>query len=1489
MPPTPTRHPTLLASLLLLFTATAPAMADSAAPSSLPQVDFSKMGAVGLGGSFSGLDWWSDDSPYASSSSSETTFSTDGDTLFYRTAEGRFRPLASTDAGGVISALCWSAGTDDSSNGTLYVGGTFTTLSGTDVNNVASFALADGSVNALGTGLSGEVDTVYCDDDNSQVWFGGSFDAPTGTGGNVALWSTASSVWETPAFGGLNGRVESISPSSNGSSIYFGGDFTISYVSNSTVLANSSSITNGTTGNSTTTSVESAPDNTTTVGNSGYLTPLTVSASSSSSASYQIQAGPSTDQSEYSNTDVLLCPDSGIWLAQDNTIASVNVVGQSYLAATGIRVVNGLVEGRGTTTFCLTMLPWYADLNMTYTDPITGEVNTCTTHCPLYNSSSTSAQDFIFTEGTQNLTGFEMQLKGWLGDGAGLSSVSLLTDGAYISAASSSDDTVTCSSGSNNNGSIQTTGDWESRTIATDSATNSYLEARNSVANPTYPSVTFYPYVSSAGNYDIYIFIPGCLNAGDCNSRTSVDIEVFPFSGGMGWTSTISEQVDYDTKTLVYSGTVGASTDDFTPTVSLALSSSPARPARGNRYTVVADKVQMTLTSLSGQGNNANSSTTSTSPVLNGTSAGTPDTNGTTTINSTSMTNLSYNIAYGVYEWPRTVALNVNAATSALSNVTETPLARLGFSLDAALNASGSDASAWVVNTVVAHDNTVFVGGDFSSTNNYTNVLSIDASSGEASALASQGLGGIVNTAVVADGYVFFGGDFTATASSGETGLMYVARYDPSSKAWAALGGGVDGLVTDLLASATSTTEVIVIGNFTSVINADGSTNQTGGFAIWDDKNQEWTTTGVLFGNVSAGAVPSSSLEEAYFAGKVYGSANNAVSGVAVLSTNSDGSAAISSLNGVSFGTAGSASASSNSTSTRRSLNVNSMVSRSWLSRFTDALVERTLPGLLPRATAPTIVSASYPAPAVLAGTYWTNSSASGEPTVTILGGNFTSSSGNVEGVAFHSKSDDALTGPTTAVTGVVRALDVVGDKLYVGGEGVTVDGVGGGLVVYDLKQDSWVTSGMASLNAASDSDLIVNQIRTRPNTNTIVVAGNFASAGSLGCAGVCLWDSEGGRWSTPGSGLSSGEVRSLDFAGNSYDTLIAAGSFVLSDGTVASVASYNFGNSSWTALGSLSGPALAVVADDKNATNVYAAGYSSSDGSPFLEQWNGVTWTAQNDSLQSGSLVQQLAFVPMSSEHTAQGTIENDRMLLVSGDLYLENMGNATSALYDGANWYPYLVGSSSSGGIGAGSSLFWSDSDFSFKVKHFLARGLVVLVAIAIATGLILLFILLMLLLAYFNRRRDNRAAQERQEAFGKEGSVVSSTHQNVFANVQAALEASLVGGGLAGAGVAAATKKRESSRARDRLSDPSSYNSGAYPIGSDAGGYADDDDEAYERETTMRYDFDGPELQEGEMAMKAGQAVVILDDEQSHEWWYARDPATGREGMIPATYVW
>lgn len=83
---------------------------------------------------------------------------------------------------------------------------------------------------------------------------------------------------------------------------------------------------------------------------------------------------------------------------------------------------------------------------------------------------------------------------------------------------------------------------------------------------------------------------------------------------------------------------------------------------------------------------------------------------------------------------------------------------------------------------------------------------------------------------------------------------------------------------------------------------------------------------------------------------------------------------------------------------------------------------------------------------------------------------------------------------------------------------------------------------------------------------------------------------------------------------------------------------------------------------------------------------------------LASTSTIAQLVMVPLQNTHSANGVIEPDRMLFLSGSLDDSLFGNASAALFDGQNFIPYIVSASSEGTPGAISSLFHSFSTFSF-----------------------------------------------------------------------------------------------------------------------------------------------------------------------------------------------
>ena len=75
---------------------------------------------------------------------------------------------------------------------------------------------------------------------------------------------------------------------------------------------------------------------------------------------------------------------------------------------------------------------------------------------------------------------------------------------------------------------------------------------------------------------------------------------------------------------------------------------------------------------------------------------------------------------------------------------------------------------------------------------------------------------------------------------------------------------------------------------------------------------------------------------------------------------------------------------------------------------------------------------------------------------------------------------------------------------------------------------------------------------------------------------------------------------------------------------------------------------------------------------------------------------------VPLQNTHDDNGIIEPDRVLMVSGTLSDSSFGNASSALFDGQSFTPYIVSTSQSGSPGAVSSLFHSFKTFSFTQRR-------------------------------------------------------------------------------------------------------------------------------------------------------------------------------------------
>ncbi|EMD37469.1 hypothetical protein CERSUDRAFT_114109 [Gelatoporia subvermispora B] len=1398
------------------------------ASASLPLVDFDRMGKVGLAGAFAGLGLFDN--------SSSVSFDPSTATLISRNPDGSLSTLASTSSGGSILAGC-------ALGNTFYFGGSFSSINNTSASNVASYTPSSGSFSALGSnGPSGEVRALFCDTKENKVWAGGNFDSPASA---VAVWDTKSSSWSAPPFGGLTGaaaEVLSITTNASQSSIFFSGSFLTAF-GNNTVPLNDTNNPN--------------------VPFSQGATPFSSSLVPVPLQNAQIEGDPSTSESGFSNIQNILCPSGAdgsdqSWFGADGTQAVITVRDFMSLTARGLRLGNTFVDGRSTTGFTITTIPDNTVQTLTFVDPQNGQNQTCSNPCPLSTDSSILYQDFLFS-GDLGITGFQLTLTEWQGAGPGLHIMQLLSSGAFASAISSNNG-VSCFAPNPSN--TSQVGDWTTKQADTNipATTQEVLVSDVAVGTPQSqaPSFTWQPYVSAAGQYQINLLVPGCTQFQDCPLRTSVQVSVFPGGGLAPSVMTVPQDNTEDQSIQIYNGPVVPSSDSFTTTITMTLATNPVGSGQNGKYELVADRVQLVLTSANV----------------------TADANGTT-VNSTS----SGQRGFGFFEWPLS-ASSVNAA-SALPNASLTALDGIGLDLLQALgNGADITSSGSPSIAAVAHHSsgTIFLGGTFNltsgSASGAANIVAFK--NGALTALSNNGLNAPVTSLALDGDTLFVGGSFSDTTSASTQGkLQGVAMYDVQQNQWSSLDSGVNGAVTDL---DVSNGQLLVTGNFTDVVSSGNSLGQNNvGFAAWNITNAVWVNNGgFLIGSLSFIANGTASNSQ-FLAGSVAASLQFGATGFAMIQNGASDIPTITPL-GVELAS----SVSSNATaSTKRRRSHLRHSARSWIPNLSvrHLFTRQSSTTLAPLPPSPAI------APAVLAGAFWTNTSSSKE--VVVLGGNFSFSSGSSSGLQDVAIYDDT-TGSITPLqgnqlNGVVRALLVQGDELYIGGQFSLQGANVNGFVIYDLAQQQYDVSGFQALQSGSGSSVVVRSITASPSqSDTLIIAGSFTQAGSNACRAICAFGTSSKQWSALGNGI-QGEVASVDYAGNNEDIIIAAGSIALADGTPANVAAYTISNQTWAAVGSgndLPGPVTAVTVDNGNVSSIFAAGKSADGSSSFLFFWNGKQWSNVGSSLQPATEISQLTVVPLQNTHAANGVVESDRMLWISGSLSDSSFGNASSALFDGENFIPYISSASSSGNLGVLSALIHSFSTFSFTQKHFLATGVVILISIAIAAGIVFLLVLIGILWTLFARRDDKLAKYDAADVDEDDDS--SHRPSSLLAHINAATRTTILGaqgpfgvqnvGQEEGAMGAAAMAADHDPFAPDA----SNYVRAETPSDAIAGTMGAEEI----RPAHARYSFDG--AGEGELALAAGQDLEILDDKDP-SWWYARDARTGQEGVVPAAYVY
>ncbi|KAJ3504246.1 hypothetical protein NLJ89_g8037 [Agrocybe chaxingu] len=1358
------------------------------------------MGIVGLAGAFAGLDLFSD---------SPVTFDPATSTLLSRSRDGSLSRLASTNSGGSILAGC-------ALDNTFYLAGDFSSINGLAASNVASYSPSSGDFAAVGSNSpNGQVNALFCDTKDNKLWAGGKFSSP---GSSIAVYDPEAGSWAAAPFTGIAGaqaQVNSISTNSSDESIFFAGSFL-------TGFGNANAALNGT----------NNPN---------------------------IDASPSSTQSGFSNIQNVLCPagpdgSGNSWFAADNSTPLVTVRTFSFISANGVRLGNTFQPDHGTTGFTVTTIPDNTVQTLKYVDPTTGQNTTCSDPCPLSTDSSILYQDFLFDRPLA-ITGVQIKLSQFTGASAGLHFLQLLSSGAFASSIEQNNG-PSCFAPAPSN--ATQTGQWSALQVDTDIPGTVQNVLVSSVPVGTLsssgPTFTWMPYVSAAGNYDIRLVVPGCIALKDCAARTSVQVTIFPGGGLPPFIQTVSQQNTENAATTVYSGPILPTSPDFSTTIRMSLADSPVGTGQNGQWTILADRVELVLTSANA-------------------TASSDGTNGTGGVGGLAR-------GFGFFEWPRSASSTSGIdGRRAFPNTTLTSLDTLGFDVLSGLGGVNALASAnLALNAVAFHSSGLFVGGSFALTSGpasgSSNIVSFK--NGVLAGLADGGLNGEVLSLLLNGDQLFVGGSFKDTRS-GSTGdrLSGIAIYNVQTNSWTPLNAGVDGAVFSI---GLVENQIQVAGNFTKILSSPNSNTgiDAPGFAAWNVETSTWVNSGgFVSGRMTFVGNADSSTQ--FVAGSVSSSRKFGASGLVMLQNGDENGPEVLPL---SVDLSGAVSSSTSSSSlTRRAPKPRS----AWMShmKFSHIFARQSTP------SQQTPLPAALPAaaPAVLAGAFWKN----GSQELAILGGNFsfvaTGASSSSEAVAIYDQESSTVQGLSGAqINGIVRTLLVVGDSLFIGGE-FTIPGASiNGLALYDLSRNAWNLDGLQSLQPTAGSTVVVRSItQSDSRSNLIFVAGSFAQAGSLRCQAICSFDMTSRQWNALGNGI-QGEVSSVAYSGNNQETLVAGGSINLADNTASNVVEFNFDNATWVAVGTgseIPGPVTALEVNSGNSSSLFAAGQSSDGTSSFLAFWNGERWSTLGSTLSQGSTVSQLTMVPLQNTHTANSIIEADRMLMISGALSTSS-GNASSALYDGQTVLPYIVSTSASGTAGSVSSLFHSFKTFSFSQRKFLATGVVILISIAIAAGVVFLLALIGILWTLFSRKDDKLnkydVAQEEDDD--------SAHHRpsSLLEHINAATRSTIIGASPYSNYNA---EKEEKSTGGAQEQDPfgpdaSNYLRAETPSDAIGGLLA----EETSRPAHARYSFDG--TGEGELPLNAGAEVEVLDD-RDPAWWYARDVRSGQEGVVPAAYLY
>ncbi|KAJ9095534.1 hypothetical protein QFC19_007515 [Naganishia cerealis] len=381
---------------------------------------------------------------------------------------------------------------------------------------------------------------------------------------------------------------------------------------------------------------------------------------------------------------------------------------------------------------------------------------------------------------------------------------------------------------------------------------------------------------------------------------------------------------------------------------------------------------------------------------------------------------------------------------------------------------------------------------------------------------------------------------------------------------------------------------------------------------------------------------------------------------------------------------------------------------------------------------------------------------------VSIVGGFFNSELGSNLGVVSNDGKQSSVTPIALKISlsknSSIQALyaDHEGKYLFVGTNGSASIGLSTsitGVVIYDLQENELTDFQPASLSNSNSGNVAINSIVLHDKDEKLLVGGNFTTAGSLLCEGLCIYDIKNTRWNSP---LENDELTGVVTHINFFETnkVLIGGSLKL-NGRSQSFVTYDISKSAYsTDVKSLDSDELVqkfILVDESDMPNGRIIAY----GPGFVKAYDGKQWHSIDKDIlfDSATELTDIKLLPLKKSNTAnkQTYFDKNQVLALAGRFNLTDYGPVNLALFNSTSWTPFVFTKQNST-LGSIGSILMKDSLRlqsleDVKKESKMTRGQVVGVSLAAALGSTALMGLLYLIPYYaFFRQNNRKGAQQR-----------------------------------------------------------------------------------------------------------------------------------------------